>query len=219
VIDGSRPVLLKVDKTYPFGETEDAFKAFARRLGELSEPASKGLLVAEVHVQNYGERDNDDVRERLGVVEAELPAFFLYQSGQVPAADGPGPAARFEGEVTADSLAAFVRRQLGVRLAGPGTLPAMESLAEAFLGAETSESRGAVLARAEAAAGGFAGDDGERALVYVRLMQKAAAKGLAWAASELKRLRGMADAPMSEERRGAMRAKLEVLPSLVRDEL
>ena len=65
VVDGTRTVLLKVDRPYPYGEKEDAFKEFAKLAGSLSVEDSKGFLIAEVNVQNYGDKDNAVVQERL----------------------------------------------------------------------------------------------------------------------------------------------------------
>ena len=45
IIDGSRPVVVKFDKQYAYGDKEDAFKAFA------TEMAGSTLVVAEVGVQ------------------------------------------------------------------------------------------------------------------------------------------------------------------------
>ena len=45
IVDGSRPIVVKFDKQYAYGDKEDAWKAFA------TDMASSTLLVAEVGVQ------------------------------------------------------------------------------------------------------------------------------------------------------------------------
>ena len=47
-------MLLKIDKQYPYGDQEDAFKEFVKDV------ASSSLVVAEVGVQDHGDKENDD---------------------------------------------------------------------------------------------------------------------------------------------------------------
>jgi len=67
-------VMVKVDKSYAYGEKEDAFKALCK----LAYPV-KDLLIAEIPVQEYGDKENEDVATRLGVKTDEFPAYFLFK--------------------------------------------------------------------------------------------------------------------------------------------
>lgn len=218
VLDGTRTVLLKVDRPYPYGEQEDAFKAFAKLAGSLSVEDSKGFLIAEVNVQNYGDKDNAVVLERLALKESEFPAFLLFKGGASPANGGASKAIRFKGQVSTDNLLAFVRSKVGLRVAGPGTVPAMEKLVEELLLA-SEEDRAAVLEKAKPVVAKLRGDDHTRGEVYLRLMEKVIAKGPEWPAKELKRMESLAGKKMSSEKRTTVEHKLKLLPSFVRDEL
>eukprot|EP00035_Acanthoeca_spectabilis_P012019 m.212500 g.212500 ORF g.212500 m.212500 type:complete len:100 (-) comp15504_c0_seq1:4690-4989(-) len=50
VVDGTRQIVVKIDKQYPYGEKEDAYKEF------LKDVAKTNLLVGEVGVQDYGDK-------------------------------------------------------------------------------------------------------------------------------------------------------------------
>lgn len=70
-------VLVKVDKQYPYGEWEDAYKGF------LDDVVDTPLIVGEVGVQDYANMDNDDIRERalaLGVILTGSPLLILALS-------------------------------------------------------------------------------------------------------------------------------------------
>lgn len=219
VLDGTRTVLLKVDRPYPYGEKEDAFKEFAKLAGSLSVEESKGFLIAEVNVQNYGDKDNAIVMERLALKESEFPAFLLFKDGASPANGGASKAIRFRGQVNTESLLSFVRSKVGVRVAGPGTVASMEKLVDELLLARTEEDRTAVLEKARPAVAKLRSEDRTRGEVYVRLMEKVVAKGPEWAAKELKRMESLAGKKMSTEKRAAVEHKLKLLPSFVREEL
>lgn len=218
VVDGTRTVLLKVDRPYPYGEKEDAFKEFAKLAGSLSVEDSKGFLIAEVNVQNYGDKDNAVVQERLGLKESEFPAYLLFKDGASPADGGASKAIRFKGQVNTENLLAFVRSKVGIRVAGPGTVAAMEKLVDELLLA-SEDDRPAVLEKARPVAAKLHGEDHTRGQVYLRLMEKVISKGTEWPAKELKRMESLAGKKMSSAKRTTVEHKLKLLPSFVREEL
>lgn len=122
VVDGSKTVLVKFDKQYAYGDKEDAFKEFVKDV------AASSLLVAEVGVQDYGDKENDDLRERFDVNADDFPVFLLFKEG---AAADAAPV-RFDGEVTGNGLKRFVTAQTGIWIGLAGTLEAFDNLAGDF---------------------------------------------------------------------------------------
>ena len=77
IVDGSRDVLVKFDKDYPYGDEEDEFKALCKTVG----PLRTSLGIAEVGVQDYGDRHNEGLRERFGISRDSFPAYRLFKKG------------------------------------------------------------------------------------------------------------------------------------------
>ncbi|CAE7919412.1 ERP29 [Symbiodinium necroappetens] len=61
---GWPPVLVRFDREYPFGEKADAFKAVAAVVAK----SSSSTLMASVGISTYGEKQNQDVARRFGLI-------------------------------------------------------------------------------------------------------------------------------------------------------
>merc|ERR550514_1884725 len=117
VVDGSRPVVVKFDKQYAYGDKEDAWKAFA------ADMADSTLVIAEVGVQDYGDKENDDLREKYSVNADDFPVFKIF----TPASSEP---LTFDGEVSTDELKLWAKTNAGVRIGLKGSLPTFDEFAE-----------------------------------------------------------------------------------------
>merc|ERR1712060_788502 len=84
IIDGSRSVFVRFDKEYSYGEEHDAWKEYAKAVGE----SAADLLSADVGVSEYGDKDNSDLAERFGVKTDDFPRFLLFTKG-MRASDSP----------------------------------------------------------------------------------------------------------------------------------
>merc|ERR1719498_1722160 len=100
IVDGTRDVLVKFDKQYPYGDAEDAFKAFAPKL------AGSDVLVADVAVTDYGDKENSDLSDRFSIAESDFPAYRLFRKG-APTSE----AVPFTSSISADALVRFVRQE------------------------------------------------------------------------------------------------------------
>ena len=56
IIDGTKAVLVRFDKEYSYGDEHDAWKDFAKTVGD----SSANMLVCDVGVSEYGDKDNSD---------------------------------------------------------------------------------------------------------------------------------------------------------------
>eukprot|EP01065_Artemidia_motanka_P035728 TRINITY_DN43622_c0_g1_i1.p1 TRINITY_DN43622_c0_g1~~TRINITY_DN43622_c0_g1_i1.p1 ORF type:complete len:259 (+),score=117.61 TRINITY_DN43622_c0_g1_i1:52-777(+) len=205
VVDGTRNVLVKFDKEYPYGEKEDEFKEFGRMVAGLKGKAD--LLVGEVGIQDYGEdKYNEAVRDRFGVAKNvdDLPEFRLFKKGDVK-----NPVV-FKGQVKADALARFVKTEAGVWIGLPGCLETFDKLAERFLAGDKQ----AVLKEAEAALEKVIQPDEQKsAKYYVSVMRKIADKGDAFVKSEVERLETLMDSKITDEKKEQFGQRLNILPS------
>merc|ERR1712113_86921 len=90
--------LVKFDQSYAYGEKEDEFKTLCKLSHTV--PA---FFLAEIPVQEYGDKENDDLRERFGLKKEDFPAYFLFNNGNK---DG----VRYSGAIKADAMVSWLRR-------------------------------------------------------------------------------------------------------------
>ena len=115
IVDGSRDVLIKFDVEYPYGDHEDAFKEMMTNL--LGKGGSK-FVVGTVGVAEYGERENDALRERFGYSKDDFPAYRFFPKG-TDGTDGANGIA-YTGDRSAADLTRFVQEQGDVYI-GPSS--------------------------------------------------------------------------------------------------
>merc|ERR1719217_134525 len=167
VVGASLPVMVRIDKEYPYGDSDDAWKDFGATVGD----SGAAVLVANVGVADppspyrgeegrYGEgapppdedvdedawRENQDLAERFGVSLEAFPKFLYFPAGWK---EGTKPVA-FEGEETKDSFLRFVQEKADVWIGLPGQVKELHILAQSFLAASADE-QAKSLATAQAA--------------------------------------------------------------------
>lgn len=122
------------------------------------------LLVAEVRLKEFGDKENLALGKWYGVEAEALPEILLFRGGEV--------ATRYGAEVSVDALKAFLRHSTGAALPMPGCLAAFDALAAEFAAAGSVKARRLVLDRADAAAVQLEhAQDKRRAAVYIKLMK------------------------------------------------
>jgi len=184
--------LVKFDQSYAYGEKEDEFKLLAKHAH-----AAQNFMVAEVPVQEYGDKENDDLRERFKLVKDEFPAYIFFKAGE--------EAGRYSGSIKADLLITWLRRQ-GVKIASIGTIEELDVLAEKFM-QDPSDS---VVAEAKTLADGEFKED-RKAAVYVKIMQKILEKGKDYPATEAKRVTKIAEGKLAPEKKAELEEKIKIL--------
>ena len=115
IVDGSRDVLIKFDVEYPYGDHEDAFKEM---MTNLLGKGGSSFVVGTVGVAEYGERENDALRERFGYSKDDFPAYRFFPKG-TDGTDGANGIA-YTGDRSAADLTRFVQEQGDVYI-GPSS--------------------------------------------------------------------------------------------------
>eukprot|EP00118_Oscarella_pearsei_P024959 m.307205 g.307205 ORF g.307205 m.307205 type:complete len:288 (+) comp42017_c0_seq1:877-1740(+) len=188
-------VLVKFDKQYPYGDNEKQFETFAQRGA-----TNKALLVAEVGVSEYGEKENEALKERFSVNKEDYPVYKLFLKGK---------AVEYSGDKSADDLTRFVKQEAGLWIGLPGCLEQFDELAGRFMSA--GEHRQQVIEEAQKAAD--AEEDKKTAGLYVKLMGKIVEKGDGYVESETKRVKGLAEGRISKEKKDMFKLRLNILSS------
>ena len=200
VIKKHKVVLVKFDKQYAYGEKEDEFKKFAEQAATQSD-----LLVAEVGISEYGEKENDDLRERFGVNKDDYPIFKLFKQGEKEPID-------FTQSVTSEDLARFVRIESGLWLGKPNTLENFDKLVAEFLKAETDKYDD-FIGRAEEAMSETEEKDQKTAKIYVSTMKKIKEKGVEFVTSETARVNKLLKEKVSDAKKAMFKSRLDILAS------
>lgn len=81
-----------------FGEKHDAFKKFAE-----SAANTKDLLIVEIPLTDYGEKENEQLGKEYNVVKADFPAYKLFLKGKSSPID-------YTGDKTEDDLKRFLSK-------------------------------------------------------------------------------------------------------------
>jgi len=195
-------VLVKFDQPYAYGDKEDEFKTVCKLAYEVPQ-----FFVAEVPVQEYGDKENDDLRQRFGLKKEDFPAYYLFNS-----ANSEG--LKFAGDVKVDDITLWLRRNQ-IKLPLVGTIGELDQVAQKFLKDGLAEEH---LAKAkDLAAGQFSAD--RKAAVYVKVMEKVKEKGEGYLAAETERVNKILSGHVTAEKKAELTDKIRVLNAFTRDEL
>jgi hypothetical protein len=189
IVGQGLPTLVRVDKEYPYGESDDAWKEVGVAVGG----SDAKLLLAHVGVSDtpspyrgeeyrgeYGGeedeeeadpnawRDNQDLAARFSVPitaddEGEsngMPKFFFFAADWK---EGSAPVA-YEGEPTKDGLLRFAQDRANVWIGLPGQVKELHVMAQSFAAA-SADDRAKAVATAQA-------DSSEAGKYYAKVMQK-----------------------------------------------
>merc|ERR1712110_582895 len=110
-------ILVKFDQSYAYGEKEDEFKSLCRLAHDVPD-----FFVAEVPVQEYGEKDNDDLRERFKLKKEDFPAYFLFSQKNTEGL-------RYSGSIKAATIASWLRRNK-ISMPSIGTIADLDEIAQ-----------------------------------------------------------------------------------------
>jgi len=180
IIDGARTVFVRFDKEYAYGDEHDAWKKFAAEVGD----SSADMLVCDVGVSEYGDKENSDLSERYAIKSDDFPQYRLWTKGTGSSATPVS----FAGEKKYEGFLRFVQEKAGVWVGLPGQVKELDELAKEFMTGDKS----AVLKKAEGAAKAVEAKDADSGKYYVKVMQKIAEKA-DFVTKETDRLQKMID--------------------------
>lgn len=210
VIEKHKAVLVKFDETYPYGKKQDAFKVVAKTSLSQAE-----LLVAEVQVADYGEKDNADLAERFGIKKEDFPAYRLFLKGKDKEIKFKGNA-EDEGEIKT-----FIMGETGLWMGRPGCLEEFDKLVDEFYAKNNKKED--VLKRTEAAKEQLNTEEEKASAdMYIKTMKKILEKGDDFIKTEVERVEKLKSGKVSEKKKAQLGDRLNVLSSFqfkLKDEL
>lgn len=200
--------LVKFDVTYPYGDKHDEFVKVAEESQNTHD-----FLVAEVGVQDYGDKENADLAERFGVKKDDFPVLKLFLAGK----EEP---ITYSGEFKADDIKAFVKKNSGIKLQLKHCLPEFDALASKFMKEENKEAQETILAETKKLQEELTKEvDKKSADVYVKMMQKVLERGKAFVESETERVKNIRNGKITNAKKEELQGRLNIIGSFVKDEL
>jgi endoplasmic reticulum protein 29 len=179
IIDGSKSVIVRFDKEYSYGDEHDAWKDFAGKVGG----SSADILVCDVGVSEYGDKDNSDISDRYSIKSDDFPQYRLWLKGKASTAD---PIV-YKGDKKSDAFLRFIQAEAGAWVGLPGQVKELDALAKAF-----SADPAGTTAKAEKVAAAAAEKDADSAKYYLKVMTKLTASK-DFVTKETERLQKMID--------------------------
>lgn len=118
--------LVKFDVAFPYGDKHEIFTKLADEVTD-----NKDILMAEVGVKDYGEKDNEELAKKFGVTKDDFPAVKLFKQNVEQPISFPKSA-----DFTLDKLRTFIRDNTNIYLGLPGCLEVFDKLAKKFVDME-----------------------------------------------------------------------------------
>jgi len=209
VVPKFKATVVKFDVAYPYGEKHDEF-------GKVAD-ATRGvqdLLIAEVNVKDYGEKENAELAEKYEIKTKEFPQLRLFRKGITV----PEP---YTGEWKADDIIQWVKTMTGVYIGLPGCIEKFDQLAAEFIKIRDKGKRQKLLEQAKEMikAGLDTPKSTDYANTYVKLMEKILEKGDEFVSKEIQRVENLRKTKVSADKKESLQKRLNILQSFAHDEL
>ena len=194
--------MVKFDIPFPYGEKHEQFESVAKM------SVNSDLLVAEVGVQEYGDKENSDLLERYGLTSKDLPVLKLFIDGE------PNNAIDFKDEFKADAIIRFIKMQTGIRLPLNMCLTDFDDMAQQFMDSKDTERRIEILNGAKQKANEISKDEHKKwAQIYLKIMDKLIANGESFIVNERKRIESLLDTKFTDKKKSELKGRLNILLS------
>ena len=215
---------MKIDVAYPYGEKHEQF-------GKLSAALSSNpdILVAEVGVKDYGDKENVNIAERYNIVKEEYPVMLLFTEGKTEPIRYQVLNRKIvkqcinindmylisvQGEFKLDMMQRFVSSTSGLWIGLPGCLEVFDGLANRFVASKNPSDRKEILRHSEDEWDKVSlGSERKSAEVYVKVMRKMLEKGDDFLQLELSRVDTLRKGKLAKEKKEEMDRRLNILQS------
>merc|ERR1712224_872447 len=91
--------LVKFDRGYAYGEKEDEFKTLCKLSYKVP-----NFFIAEVAVQEYGDKENQDLADRFKISKDDFPVYYFFDASNKEGL-------KYDGGITASDIGVWLRKQ------------------------------------------------------------------------------------------------------------
>lgn len=198
-------VLAKFDDKYPYGEKQDQFKNFATSVAN-----TKNLLLAEIPLTDYGEKENEQLAKEYGVVKADYPVYKLFLKGKTKPID-------YSGDKTENDLKRFLSQNTDLWFGLPGTIEALDRLSREFFDASTasdSTTQNSLLEKAREEVKGLVDKKEQKSgEAYIKIMESVIKQGPDFLKREGRRVQNLLKGKITNEKKEELQNRANILLS------
>ncbi|XP_011499669.1 PREDICTED: endoplasmic reticulum resident protein 29 [Ceratosolen solmsi marchali] len=211
IIPKFKAAIVKFDVAFPYGEKHEEFAKVAFTTRD-----SFDLLVAEVGVKDFGNKDNSDIADRFNIKKDDYPVVLLFIQGKT---EPHRFIIKKDTEFTADNIKRFIKTKSGVYLGLPGCVEKLDRLADQFK-TSNDKDRQEILNKAKVFQETLPEEHRTAAKVYVKTMEKIMERGDIFVQTEQTRIEGLLKGKLSNDKKRSMEERRNILHSFTRrDEL
>ncbi|XP_044763156.1 endoplasmic reticulum resident protein 29 [Coccinella septempunctata] len=203
IISRFKVALIKFDMAYPYGEKHDVFTKFAEEIAD-----NKNLIVGEVGVKDYGEKDNEELAKKYGIQSKEdFPALKLFINGVTNQAKSFPVKDKWDTEMIRN----FVKDNSDIYIGLPGCLERMDQLAEEFIKADDKDEK---YKEIEKETHSLVEKEKDTATTYLKYMKRVLSNGVSFIKQETNRLKKLLkESNIQEKKKQDLSNRLNILKS------
>jgi len=207
VLSKFKATLVKFDTAYPYGEKHDEFIKVAEAV-----TGTPDLLIADVGIKDYGEKENQDLADRYNIKKDDFPVLMLFLGDNL---DKPITFTDKD-NFKADNIKSFVTQNSKVRLLLEGCDEELDDIANKFGVEEKKDKLKKLLTEAKAKAGKLEKDSEKKtAEIYVKLMEKGLERGNIFFESEKERVKNILAGKVTDAKKKELQIRLNILHSFL----
>ncbi|GLV36848.1 windbeutel [Carabus blaptoides fortunei] len=190
--------LVKFDVAFPYGDKHEIFTKLADEVA-----SNKDILMAEIGVKDYGEKDNEELAKKFGVTKDDFPAVKLFMQNVEQPISFPKTT-----DFTLDKLRTFIRDNTNIYLGLPGCLEVFDKLATKFVDAKDQKQ---TLKEAEKLSKDLKDTEQESAKTYTIVMKKIIENGKKFITQETDRVLKLLKEKISAKKQNELQNRLNIL--------
>lgn len=211
VIAKFKVAAVKFDVAFPYGEKHEEY-------GKVAEATknSYDILIAEVGIKDFGNKDNTDLADRFNIKKEEYPAILLFIHGKK---EPYKFVTETDDQFTSENIKRFIKSKSGIYIGLPGCIEKLDKLAEQFKSAKEKD-RQEILSKAKIYEETLSEAQRAAAKVYIKTMERIMDRGNVFVQTEQTRLDGLLKGKLSKEKKRSMEERKNILQSFShKDEL
>ncbi|CAF1162528.1 unnamed protein product [Rotaria sp. Silwood1] len=198
-------VLAKFDDKYPYGDKQDEFKKFAESVAN-----TKNLLLAEIPITDYGDKENEELAKEYSVTKADFPAYKLFLKGKSKPID-------YTGDNTENDLKRFLSQNTDLWFGLPGTLELLDRISREFFDASSANeetNQKSLLEKARELVKGLTDKkDQKSGESYIKIMETVVKQGVEFLKREGRRVQNLLKGKITSEKREELQHRANILLS------